>query len=87
MVNGATPRIENQMTRLRPIAVADRAADQAADRDGEQEYEQIHLRRLHRQMEFLDEVEAVVARDAREVEILRENQHQQDDHRPGDAAR
>ena len=37
-VNGATPRIENQMTRLRPMG-ADRTARKAADCDGQQEQE------------------------------------------------
>ena len=45
------------------------------------------MRRLHRQMEFLDEVEGVVARDAREIEIFGEQQHEQNGYRPGRASR
>ncbi len=43
-VNGNTPRIENQITYLRPNLSPKRAADHCADRDRSQEHEQMDLR-------------------------------------------
>src|ERR1700685_3189131 len=37
-------------------------------------------------MKFIDEIKAVIAGDAREVEIFGENEHEQDEHRPADPA-
>ena len=64
----------------RPAAepVADRSADHRAGRRRRQEDEQIDLRRLRGQMEAVHQVEDVVARQAGQVEILREDQCQQD---------
>ena len=85
-VKGATPEDRKPNDTLAPDAVADGSAEESAERDRQQEQEQMNLRRLNRQVKFLDEIEAVIARDAREVEILGEQQHQQDGDRPGDAA-
>ncbi len=59
-------------------AVTDRPAEERAGRHRAEEQEQIELRALGRHAEFMDEVERVVAADARHVEILGEHQHDQD---------
>ena len=68
-------------------AVADGTAEEGAERHREQEHEQVDLRRAHRYVKFLDQIEAVVARDAGDIEIFREDQHHQDADRPRDPAR
>ncbi len=72
---------------LAPDAVADVSAEQGAERHREQKYEQIDLRRAHRQMKFLDEVETVIAGDAGCVKVFRENQQHEDADGPCDGAR
>ena len=62
-------------------AVAQVAADQRSHRLGHQEQEQQHLRDLHRDREFPDQVEGVVGAQARRVGVLGEHQHEQDDER------
>ena len=47
---------------LASIAIADRSADDRADSDGEKEKEQVELRFLDRDLEFLDQVKGVVVR-------------------------
>ena len=47
-----------------PEMVAHRAARQGAHRHRRQEHEQMHLRRLHRNAEGVDQVEGVIAADA-----------------------
>ena len=53
-------------------AVAEHAAGERAD--GGEEYEEAYLRSLHRDAEFVDEVEREVARDAGGVEVFREDE-------------
>ena len=57
--------------------VAERAAEDAAGRHRGQEHEQVQLGGAHRQVELVDQVEGVVAGDARQVEVLGEDQRQQ----------
>ena len=63
-----------------PEAVAQRAAGHRAQRHRRQKSEQVQLRVLHRDVEPVDQVEGVVARQARQVDVLREHEHQQDGH-------
>ena len=73
--------------RLAPDPVADRAADEGAGGDGGEEDEEQQLRVAHRDPELLDQEEGVEARQAREVEVLREDQQPEDaDRRPSPAA-
>ncbi len=65
---------------LAPVTVADRPAGVGSRGDGAEEDEQHHLRGLHGNIERLDEIEGVVALQAREVEHLRKDQDHQDDH-------
>src|SRR5437763_1266469 len=59
-------------------AVTDRSAEKCAGGNGGEEDEEMQLRVPHREAEFLDEEKRVVAGHAREIEILRENEHDQD---------
>ena len=51
-----------------------------------EEHEQVHLRGLHRDVKLGDQVERVVADQARQVEVLGEDQRDQNRHRPRDLA-
>ena len=75
-VNGSTPRIEPQIT-SRAEAVDERAAEERPRGDRGEEHEQQHLRALDRHAERLDQVERVVAVQAREVDHLRKQHHDQ----------
>src|SRR5205823_12535055 len=59
-------------------AVTDRSAEKCAGGNSGEEDEDMQLRVPHREAEFLDEEKRVVAGHAREIEILRENEHDQD---------
>ncbi len=67
--------------------IADRPPQKRTQSHRQEKHEQMNLRRTHAHVELLDEVEAVEARDARDVEVLRENEKHQDADRPCDAAR
>ena len=64
--------------RFAPDAVADRSAEEGAGGNRGEEDEEMQLRVLDREAEFLDEEKRVVAAHAREIEILREDEHDQD---------
>ena len=83
-VNGATPRIDTQITYLRPIRSPIGPPIDRARRDRREEHEQMDLRGLHRQMELVDQIEREVAGDAGQVEVLREHQQHQHAHREHD---
>ena len=57
--------------------VADRTADERAGGHGREKHEQVQLRALHRDVEAVDQEEGVVAGQAREVDVLGENQREQ----------
>ena len=85
-VKGSTPRIETQITVLKPKPIADRSAAKRAGRDGAEEHEQVELRVGHRNLEAVDQVERVVAAEAHQIDVLREHQREQDgDRRCGPA--
>ena len=70
-------------------AIADRSAEERSRRNRGEEEKQMQLRAFDRHAELLDEEERVVAADAREVEILREDerdQHRERERRRGVAA-
>ena len=66
--------------------VADRAADKCAERHGAEKQEQEDLRLLHREIEFLDQVESVIAADARRIEEFGKDEQEQDRNREDDPA-
>ena len=76
-MKGAIPKIDTQITRLRPMRSPIGSAEQRAERHRQQKDEQVDLRGAHRNMKFLDQIEAVVAGDAGDVEVFREDQHHQ----------
>ena len=76
-VNGSTPRIENQMTYLRPMRSPMGPPTSVPTATAAEEHEQVHLRALHRHVEAFDQVERVVAGQARQVDVLREDQRDQ----------
>ena len=76
-MNGTTPRIEHQITRLRPTRSPIGPPHEGADRGRGQEGEQTELRILRRQPEAMHQIEDEVAGDAGQIEILRENQRDQ----------
>ena len=59
-------------------AIANRSAEKSPGRDGEEKDEEMELRALDREAEFFDQEKSVIARDAGEIEILRENERDQD---------
>jgi hypothetical protein len=63
--------------RLAADAVPERSAHERAERGSEQENEEVQLRALHREAELLDQVEGVEAAEARHIEVLGEDQHEQ----------
>ena len=68
-------------------AIAERSAEERAGRVGGEEDEEIELRRLGRDAELVDQIEDVIARQARDVELLREQQRDQHRERDHDAPR
>ena len=62
-------------------SVADRSAQQRARRDGEKKTEEMKLRALNREAELSHQEKRVVARHAREVEIFRKNERDQNSER------
>ena len=58
--------------------IAQGAADESARGGRAKEDKQIDLRNLHRDLKRLDEIERVIARQAREVEHLRKDEHDQE---------
>ena len=60
-VNGSTPRIENQITGLRPNRSPTGPPTKRARRDRAEEHEQVELGALHADAEVVDQVEGVVA--------------------------
>ena len=59
-------------------AVPNGAAEKGAGGNGGQEDKEMQLGVLHGEAEFLDEQKRVVAAHARQIEILRENEHDED---------
>jgi len=70
---------------LRADPIADRPAENRPRGDRAKEHEQVQLRARHRDAEAADQVERVIAAEAREIEILREDQHRQHEERAHDA--
>ena len=59
-------------------------AEECAERGGEEENEQAELRRLHCQVELLDQVKSVIAGEARQINELRKDEREQNRDRDGD---
>ena len=76
-VNGSTPRIEHQITYFRPNRSPTGPPMMVPGGHRAEEDEQVELRALHADAELVDQVEGVVARRARQVDVLREDQHDQ----------
>ena len=68
---------------LAPDTVTDRAAEHRAGRHRAEKHEQVQLRAAHRHVERLDQIEGVVGAEARQVDVLREDEHQQQRQRAG----
>ena len=73
-MKGSAPRIETQMTYLRPNRSPSGPPRSVPTATGAEEDEQMQLRALHREVESVDQVERVVVRDARQIDVLREDQ-------------
>src|SRR5208337_536483 len=65
---------------LAAVAVAYGAADQGAGGDRELEEEEVELRRPYGQLEAVDQEEGEIAVHSREVEVLREDEDEEDEH-------
>ena len=61
--------------------VADGTAQNRADSSSTEEQEQHHLRLLHRNAEFVDHIERIIAGDAGKVDVLGEDKQRQDEQR------
>ncbi len=65
-------RIENHITGMRSTLVADPAAEKRAEHDADQEGDEEELRRLHRTVELLDQIEGAIRAQARLIDGLEE---------------
>jgi hypothetical protein len=80
-VKGSTPRIETQVTSFAAAEpVADATAHDRAGRDSGKEHELVDLRRLCGLAELIHQIEDVVAREARQVDVFGEQERDQDGH-------
>src|SRR5688572_25621191 len=75
----------NPDDRFAADAIAHGSAEEGAGGNGGEKNEEMQLRVLNGEAEFLDEEKRVVAAHAREVEILRENEHDQNGQGEDDA--
>ena len=64
-------------------AVADGASGEGSDGGCAQEQEQVDLRALDGDVEFIDQIEDVVGAEAGQVNIFRKNERDEDAHRDG----
>ena len=76
-VNGATPRIETQITGLRPMRSPTGPPTSVPTADANRKRNRCICALCTERPNLLDQVERVEAADARDVEVLREDQHQQ----------
>ena len=67
-------------------AIAQRPAEDRARGDGAEKHEEVQLRALDRDVKSIDEVERVEGAETREVDVLREHEHEQHRDRGGHLA-